>query len=298
MEIQNRARLEILVVAFLFSTGGAAIKAAEFTSWQVAGLRSGVAAIAVWLLVPAARRLHRGTLGVTLLVALAYAGTLTLFVLANRLTTAANTIFLQSTAPVYILLLGPLLLKEKITAREVGFMAAIGIGMSFFFLGRQQSFATAPDPLRGNVLAAFSGITYAVMLLGLRWMGTRAGGAGGGSAASAVALGNLIALLIALPNLTPIGRHSVADWGVILYLGVFQIGVAYSLLTRAIPHVPALETSLLLFLETALNPVLAWAVHGEFPGAWALTGGVIIVGATALKTWSDSRAMPGAVASG
>jgi drug/metabolite transporter (DMT)-like permease len=301
MEMRSRARLEILAVAFLFSTGGAAIKAAEFTSWQVAGLRSGVAAIAVWLLIPAARRLHRGTVGVTLLVALAYAGTLTLFVLANKLTTAANTIFLQSTAPVYILLLGPLLLKEKITRREVGFMAAIGIGMSFFFVGRQETFATAPDPLRGNILAAFSGIAYAAMLLGLRWMGTRGGGGGGGgagSAASAVALGNLIALLIALPNLAPIGRHSVADWAVIIYLGVFQIGLAYSMLTRAIPHVPALETSLLLFLETALNPVLAWAVHREFPGTWALLGGVIIVGATVWKTWWDARTMPATVADG
>ncbi|MEO8637254.1 MAG: DMT family transporter [Gemmatimonadales bacterium] len=281
---RTRARVEILVVAVLFSTGGAAIKAAQFTSWQVAGLRSGIAALAVWLLVPGARKIPRGTLGVTLLVAVAYAATLILFVLANKLTTAANTIFLQSTAPLYILLLGPLLLREAITRRDLTFMAAVGAGMALFFVGRQATFATAPDPVRGNLLALLSGVSYAAMLLGLRWMGTR-----GASPAAAVAVGNLLAFLVALPNLFPLGGHGVVDWSVIVYLGVFQIGLAYALLTRAIPHVPALEASLLLFLEPALNPLFAWAVHGESPTRWALLGGVIIIGATAVKAWIDAR---------
>ncbi|HTS87058.1 MAG TPA: DMT family transporter [Gemmatimonadales bacterium] len=284
MQTETRARLEILLVALLFSTGGAAIKAAHFTSWQVTGLRSGVAALTVWLLLPAARRFRQGSFGITLLVAAAYAATLTLFVLANKLTTAANTIFLQSTAPLYILMLGPLFLGERITRQDLGFMVAVAGGMALFFVGRQQTFATAPDPGRGNILAACSGLTYATMLMGLRWMGTH-----GGSPAGAVALGNLLALLVAVPWMLPFGGHGPGDWAVVLYLGVFQIGVAYGLLTRAVPHVPALETSLLLFLEPALNPLFAWAVHGEYPGLWALTGGVVIMGATGWKAWSDSR---------
>lgn len=287
-ETRTRARIEILLVALLFSTGGAAIKAAQFTSWQVAGLRSGVAAIAVWLLIPAARHLRRGSIAITLGTALAYAATLTLFVLANKLTTAANTIFLQSTAPLYILLLGPLLLREHMVRRDLFFMVAVAGGMALFFVGRQETFATAPDPVRGNILALLSGVTYALMLLGLRWMGTR-----GGAPAAAVALGNLFALLFALPRALPLGAHGAGDWAVILYLGIFQIGLAYALLSRAIPHVPALETSLLLFLEPALNPLFAWAVHGEYPGRWALTGGVLILGATGVKTWFDSRGAPG-----
>ncbi len=292
MQIRTRARLEILLVALLFSTGGAAIKSAEFTSWQVAGLRSGIAALAVWLLIPSARQFSRKTFGVTILVSLAYAATLVLFVLANKLTTAANAIFLQDTAPLYILLLGPLLLHERIVRQDLWFMIAVVGGMALFFVGQQQTFATAPDPLRGNLLAACSGLTYALMLMGLRWLGTR-----GGAPASAVALGNLIAFLVALPATLPLGHHGATDWAVIVYLGVFQIGLAYALLTRAIPHVPALETSLLLFLEPALNPLFAWAIHGEYPGRWALVGGVIIVGATAWKAWSDARVVPsGAVA--
>ena len=94
-----RARLYVLGAALLFSTGGAAIKSAQFTSWQVAGLRSGLATIAVCLLVPEARRLGRGAeLGRTVLVSLAYAATLVLFVLANKLTTAASTIPHRSTS--------------------------------------------------------------------------------------------------------------------------------------------------------------------------------------------------------
>jgi drug/metabolite transporter (DMT)-like permease len=284
VSLASRTRLQGLGAAFLFSTGGAAIKSADFTSWQVAGFRSGVAALAVWAFLPAARSVGRGRAGVTMLVAAAYATTLILFVLANKLTTAANTIFLQSTAPLYILMLGPLLLRERITARNLLFMLIVATGMAFFFVGRQQTFATAPDPIRGNILAVFSGVAYALMLVGLRWMGTQ-----GGSPAAAVAWGNLLAFVVALPLALPVAGPGAADWAVIVYLGVFQIGVAYALLTRAIPHIPAFEASLLLFVEPALNPLLAWAVHGEYPGGWGLLGGTIILTATGVKTWQDAR---------
>ncbi|MGH7532812.1 MAG: EamA family transporter, partial [Gemmatimonadales bacterium] len=111
MRSLGRARLEIAGAALLFSTGGAVIKATSFSGWQLAGLRSLVAAVVVLLLLPAARR---GWTWRTLLVAVAYAACLILSVTANKLTTAANTIFLQSTGPIYILLLAPWLLKERI----------------------------------------------------------------------------------------------------------------------------------------------------------------------------------------
>jgi len=280
-----RARLQILGAALLFSTGGAAIKSAQFTSWQVAGLRSGIAALTVWLLVPEARRLGRGSeLGRTILVSLAYAATLVLFVLANKLTTAASTIFLQDTAPIYILLLSPVLLNEPIRRRDLVFMLVIGIGMSLFFVGHQETFVTAPDPVRGNILALLSGITYALMLIGLRWMGKR-----GGSPAAAVGMGNLLAFLIAAPAMFPLGHHGPTDWSIIIYLGVFQIGLAYLWLTRGIQQLPALEVSLLLFLEPALNPLWAWLVHREVPGPGAVLGGALIMGATGIKAWWDSR---------
>jgi drug/metabolite transporter (DMT)-like permease len=284
MQIRSRARLQLAAAAVLFSTGGAAIKSADFTPWQTAGFRSGVAALAILALTPEVRR---GWSLRAVVVGLAYAACLTLFVLANRLTTSANTIYLQSTAPLYLAVLGPWLLKEPTRRQDLGLMAAVGLGLVLFFLGRQPAVVTAPDPLRGNLMAVVSGLFWALTVCGLRWMGT-AGGAHG-STTAAVVSGNLTAFLVALPLALPVGSHSAADWGIIAYLGIFQIAVAYIFVTRAIAVIPALEASLILLIEPVLNPVWAWLVHGERPGPWALLGGAIILGATTIKAWADAR---------
>ncbi len=287
MQQTTRARLALIAAAALFSTGGAAIKATSLASWQVAGFRSGIAAVAVLLLVPASRR--RWTWR-TPVVGVAYAATLLLFVLANKLTTSANAIFLQSTAPLYLLLLGPLLLKEPIRRRDLGFMLAIGVGLACFFVGTEPPVRTAPDPVRGNVLALASSVTWAFTLIGLRWLGSTADGADDGSGSiAAVVAGNLIAFAVALPRALPVLGASSADWLTVGYLGVIQIGLAYVLLSRGIRHVPAFEASILLLCEPVLNPVWSWLVHGERPGAWASLGGAAILGATLVKTGLDSR---------
>lgn len=270
-------RLQVLAAAVLFSTGGAAIKAADFTSWQVAGFRSGVAAVALWLFLPSARRL--APLGRNVMVAVAYAATLTLFVIANKLTTSANAIFLQSTAPLYVLLLSTWLLRERLRRSDLLFGLVVAAGMTVLLLGEQRQFATAPEPVAGNIAALASGVAYACLLVGLRWIGKA-----GGSSMPAAALGNLFAFLAALPMALPIGHHGAADWAIIGYLGVFQIGASYLLLARAMPHVPAVEGSLLLLLEAALNPIWAWMVHGEDLGTSSLVGGGLILAATVLRT--------------
>jgi drug/metabolite transporter, DME family len=285
-------RLQILGAALLFSTGGAAIKATALTSWQVAGLRSGVAAIAVLVLAAGARR---GWGWKLVPLGAAYAATLVLFVAANKLTTSANAIFLQSTAPLYVLLLGPLVLREPLRARDLGFMVPIVAGLALFFVGAERPVDTAPDPAAGNLLATLSGVCWAVTVTGMRWLGRTEKGQGG-SALPMVVAGNLIAFAACLPQALPVQGAGPADWTVIAYLGVFQIGVAYILLTSGLQHVGALEASTLLMLEPALNPVWAWLVHGETPSAWAIAGGVLIVGATAAKTWWDERRpYPGAL---
>ena len=284
MPARPRARLQLAAAALLFSTGGAAIKAAAFTAWQIASFRSGVAALAILLIAPEARR---GWSLRAVLVGFAYATCLTLFVLANRLTSAANTIFLQSTAPLYFLVLGPWLLKEPIRRQDLGFMAAVGLGLALFFVSTEAPMATAPDPVTGNLLALTSGFFWALTVCGLRWMG--AAGGEHGSPVAAVVSGNLTAFLVSLPMALPVGQHAPADWAVIGYLGVFQIALAYVLVTSALRHIPALEASLILLIEPVLNPVWAWIFQGERPGAWALLGGGIILGATTLKGWLDAR---------
>jgi DME family drug/metabolite transporter len=280
----TRARLQVLSAALLFSAGGAGIKSCALTSWQVASFRSGIAALAVLLLMPAARRAWNARI---LLAALPYAATVVLFVLANKLTTSANTIFLQSTAPLYILALGPWLLKERTRALDLAVIAMIGLGLSFFFVSAEAPIRTAPHPLLGNALAAVAGVTWAFTVMGLRWLG-RSGDADREAPAVVVA-GNLAAFLVALPFAFPVAAVRPVDWAIVAALGVVQIGVAYVFLTLAMRHVPALEASVLLLLEPALNPLWAWLVNGERPGAWANAGGALILGATALKTWIDSR---------
>jgi drug/metabolite transporter (DMT)-like permease len=204
-----------------------------------------------------------------------------LFVLANKLTTAASTIFLQATAPIYLVLLGPAVLKEPIRRRDVPFMAALAGGLALFFVGREASSATAPDPVAGNVLAALSGVCWALAVTGLRFMSKRGTGGGG---APAVVLGNVFAFAACLPFALPVSRVEAADVGIVAFLGVFQIGLAYVLLNYGLHHVRALEASLLLLAEPVLNPMWAWLVHGERPTAWAMAGGAVIVAATLAHT--------------
>ena len=149
---------------------------------------------------------------------------------------------------------------------------------------------TAPDPLRGNLLALGSGITWALTVVGLRWMASA--GAGRGSAAVAVVVGNVIAFLGALPFALPLGRHHATDWLLVGYLGVFQIALAYVLVTKALETLPALEASLILLIEPVLNPVWAWVFQGERPGAWSLVGGGVILGATTVRSVLDARRAP------
>lgn len=288
-------RLCVLGAAALFSTGGAAIKGCDLGGWQVAGFRSGVAALTLALLLPSARR---GWSWRTVLVGTSYAATMVLFVLANKLTTAANSIFLQSTAPLYILLLAPLLLRERARAADVAAMAVIATGLGLFFVGVEPVRATAPNPTLGNLLGATTGLTWGLTLMGLRWLErvevpegvATAPGAGLG----AVVVGNLIAFGVSLPFAFPLTTVSgtaagVVDWLLIGYLGAIQIGLAYVLLTRGFRKVPAFEASLLILIEPTFNPVWAWIVQGETPGRFAIAGGVLILGASVGRTWWEQR---------
>jgi len=283
-----RARLGVITAAAIFSTGGAAIKLTTLSGVQVACFRSGIAALAVLLLAPESRR---GWTWRTLVASVAYAACLTLFVLANKLTTSANTIFLQAAAPLYLLLLGPWLLKEKVKEADLIVLALMAVGLAFVFMGTVQPVRTAPDPALGNILGLLSGVAWAFLVIGLRWLGRAESEAGheAPSPTTAVVLGNLIAAAVNLPFALPVLSITTLDIVTVLFLGIVQIGIAYLLLSRALKRVGALEASLLLMVEPALNPLWSWLVHGERPGPWSLAGGGMILGATVLKSVLDNR---------
>ena len=242
-----------------------------------------------------------------LAVAACYACTMVLFVLANKLTTAASTIFLQATAPLFVLLLSPWLLHERSRRGDVATMAALGVGLLLLVTGLPEASVTAPQPLRGNLLAAMTGLTWGLTILGMRALGrggavaVRGAAAGppapeanpadpAGEAVRAAFWGNVLAAAAALPWTFPLAATTATDWAVLAFLGLFQIAFAYRLLTRGIGGVPALEASLLLMLEPVLSPVWAWLVHGERPGPRVLGGGFLILAATLLNSWYGARA--------
>lgn len=272
-------RLAIAIGALLFSTGGAAIKYAGFSSWQVASFRSGVAAITLLLVL---RGVHRGVSWRAAMVGVAYAATLIAFVFATRLTTSANAIYLQSTAPFFVVLLGPLLLREAVRGRDVPILVAVLVGLALVLMGVDTPSRTAPQPAVGNLLALGSGLSYALMLCGLRWLG-RDGGRREETLA-AIVLGNAFACLATLPMAFPVGTHGAIDWLLIGYLGTVQIALAYLLVTFGLRHVRTLDASLLLLVETALNPVWVWLLVGERPSLLAVAGGMVIIGATVMHT--------------
>lgn len=281
-------RLLVFLAALLFSTGGAAIKACSLSGWAVASFRSGIAAAVLWLLLPGARR---GWTWRTIAIGMAYAATLILFVLATKSTTAANAIFLQSTAPLYLLVLGPLVLREPVRMADLAVISAVAAGAVLLLFGSQAAASTAPDPVRGNLFGAVSGLTWALTLAGLRWLGKRSANADAGTAT--VIAGNLFAFLACLPAALPVSHVSATDVTVLLYLGVFQIGLAYFFLTRSLREVPGLEAATLLLIEPVLNPVWTWIVHGEKPGTPALIGGAMIITAAFAGTvYQTRRAAP------
>jgi drug/metabolite transporter (DMT)-like permease len=201
---------------------------------------------------------------------------LILYVLANKLTTAANTIFLQSAAPLYILLLGPWLLGERTRASDILFTGLLLGGLLLFFVDVEPARATAPNPERGNWLGLIGGFFWALTLMGLRWLARSDALEASQTTGSAVLAGNLIVCVTCLPLALPLSESQPADWLVVSYLGVFQIGLAYVLMTRGVRGITALKTSLLLLLEPVLNAFWAWLALGERPGPWSLAGCAVV----------------------
>jgi len=261
------SRLQILAAAVLWSTAGAAIKSCGLDGWQIASGRSLVAGLFLLALVPEARR--RPTLRV-LLVSVAYAFTVVLFVVATKLTTAANAIFIQDTAPLWVLLLSPWLLSERPTRGELLAIPVYGLGLGLFFLDDLSA-----GQLQGNLVALASGVAFALSIIGLRLV--RHDGP------PALVFGNLVAAVAALPLALAGPAPTGLDVALVGYLGVFQLGLSYLLFSRGLLGTPAVEASLLVLLEPVLNPIWTFFAAGERPGPWAVVGGAIVLGATAWR---------------
>lgn len=275
-----KARLYILAAAALWSTAGAAIKLTRLNGWQLSAGRSIVAALAVAAMVPASRVRPRPFV---LAVACANALTVILFVQATKLTTAANAIFLQETAPLWVLLLAPLLLAERPTRGEILSIPVYAAGLALFFVDDLSAGQTA-----GKLCALGSGLAFGVTIVGLRHLREEGPGA--------LLWGSVIAAAVTLPMWGTGPAPTATDLALTVFLGVFQLALAYVCFARGLSGVTAVEASLLMLLEPVLNPIWTWLAAGERPGPWALAGGAIVLAATAWRTvvpvLGKSRAAP------
>lgn len=267
--------LLVFAAAVLWSTGGLFIKATGLSAVELSFGRSLLAAATVaYFTRREGFRLNR----VTAIASVVYAALLLLFVVATKLTTAANAIFLQYTAPVHVLIFGPLLFGEKLRGRDLAVVVACLAGMSLFFVGRLR-----PEDVAGNLTALASGLCFAFFMLLLAHPG-----AGRVNRASSVIYGNLLLALVCAPSFFGAaagGRVGAQDLLSVAYLGVVQIGVAYTLFTLGVARgVRSLDAAIVAYVEPVLNPVWVFLLLGERPSGWALVGGAVIIAAVVAHT--------------
>lgn len=271
----TRSVFLLVAAALCWSLGGLLIKSVSWPPLAVAGGRGLIAAL---FLLATNRGLRFHFSRVQILGALGYAACTITFCVATKLTTAANAILLQYTAPVWIALFGTWFLGERATRADWITIAAVLGGMTLFFADSLEL-----ANVLGNAIAVGSGVCFAGMTIALRKQKDT-------SASESIILGNLLAFLVGLPWIVGAPNLSPAGWVSLALLGIVQLGVSYWLYARAIKHVTALEAVLIPVIEPILNPVWVLLATGEKPSPLALVGGAIVLTAVTLRAIASVRA--------
>lgn len=264
----------VVIAVLLWSTGGMFIKlATNLDAYQVTFFRSLLAAVTV-LLITRKNGLRINAFGI--MCSVIYATLLFLFVWATKHTTAANAIFLQYTAPVYILILAPFIIGERFHLRDMATVIFCIGGMSLFFVGD-----LSIGDYQGNIAALGSGI-----FLGLYIMLLKHRRAESMSGTITVIYGNFILAALTLPSgIASATTITWLDFGAVAFLGIFQIGISYILFIKGVRGgTRPLDASIIGFIEPLLNPVWVFLFVGERPSQWALLGGIIIVATVVAHT--------------
>ena len=278
MKTRGSPLLFVFAAAFLWSTGGLFIKWTTLAGLELSFWRS---LFAIFTVAFFTRHEGFGVNRVTNVASVLYAVLLILFVMATKTTTAANAIFLQYTAPVYLLILEPLIYKEKFRSRDlITVLVCLG-GMALFFVGQLR-----PQDVTGNILALASGFCFALYFLLLRHPRAREV-----NRASSVIYGNTLAVLLTAPwglaTLTTLTAHDLIG---VSYLGIVQLGISYTVFTVGMSRgVRSLDAGIICYIEPVLNPIWVFLVLAERPSAWAILGGAIIIIAVICHMLLDAR---------
>ncbi|MDR1084997.1 MAG: DMT family transporter [Deltaproteobacteria bacterium] len=267
----------LFVAALLWSTSGVLVKGLNWNPVAIASARGLVAGLTMSLILPGGfrpRKLNRPQV----FSGFCLASLSICYVSAIKLTTAANAIVLQYTAPLWVALLAPWILKEKTSRTDWIFIILIFGGVVLFF---QDSLSS--EGFWGNILALVSGLFFGVQALVLRFRNNYLPAGG-------LILGNYLTFILGLWAWSG-PWPGFGDWFILILLGVFQMGIPYYLYALAVPRVTSLELVLVTMLEPVVNPVWVYLMYGEKPGPMALWGGLLVIGPVIL--WSLLKKRPG-----
>jgi len=271
---RRKAVLFLALAAVLWSTSGVLVKIMD---WQPLAILAGRSLFASVVFLIYLRRIPRRFNRWQLMAAIAFILTQFLFITSTKLTTAANSIFLQYTAPIYVMLLAYWFLGERPSRTDWLAMLVIFIGLTLFFGDR-----LSPEGFYGNLLAILSGVTAAVMIVSFRAQKE-------GNPAESNLIAFLFTATLGIPFILK-ETWTVNSWLILAFLGIFQIGFAFIFFTKGIKHIPALEANLIGTLEPVLNPIWVFLFYGESMGKFALVGGLILLGGVILSAVGSARA--------
>ena len=269
----------ISFTALLWSTSGFFIKYLSINAYQISFYRSSIAAITIF----AVAKLRKQKLKfefdtISILSSIFYAGILLGFVIATKMTTAANAIFLQFTAPIYLLVLEPIFLKTRFEPKNVITILFCIAGMILFFFGRLEL-----GNIYGNIIAIASGICFAFFALLVKWKKQEGKS---GNTLHSVIIGNALVALTAFPVIFPKLELNLIQALSLLYMGIFQIGISYMIFNEGIKYVSATESMIIAMMEAIFNPIWVFIGIGEIPSIYSIIGGLIIMSAIMWRNFS------------
>lgn len=257
--------LMMLIASILFSTGGILCKLIPWSPLAINGVRNllGGLLIAAYLLATH----HKLRFNFKILIgAICMCGVTTLFIVANKLTTAANAIVLQYSAPIWIIILSALILKKKPKALEIITILVVLVGIVFFFLD-----GIGAGNTWGNIAAIIAGVFYAGLFL--------LNSLPGADALSALFIGQLGTGIILSPLVFKETDFSAVPVIAVVALGIFQVGLAYIFFNLATSHTSPVTASIINGVEPILSSVLVAVFWGEMLSPLALVGAVIVIAA-------------------
>ena len=266
----KKGLIYISLAALLWSSGGLFIKILTLDAFQISFYRSAIAAVTIIVISKANKKKLTYEFDIiSVLCSLCYALVLIMFVVAAKLTKVANAIFLQFTAPIYLLILEPIFLKTKFEKKNLIALIFCFAGMVLFFFGKLEL-----SGIQGNLIAIGSGISFALFTLFLKWKKqihkTE-------DTMIYIVVGNILVCIFCLPLMINNLTLDLTQFLILLYMGIFQIGISYIIFNEGVKYISATESMIIAMLEAILSPIWVFLGVGEVPSGYAIAGSLIIL---------------------